>query len=79
MFSYFENLLKPFPSERPVRPPATLFSFCWHYTSGAWPWIFLMSLLITLVAAIDVMLYGFLGQIVDWLAEGDKAASVFTR
>ena len=74
MFSYFENLLKPFPAELPERPPATLFAFCWHYSRGAWPWIFLMSLLITLVAAIEVMLYGFFGQIIDWLAQADKAA-----
>ncbi|TDJ28904.1 MAG: ABC transporter ATP-binding protein, partial [Gammaproteobacteria bacterium] len=74
MFSFFENLLNPFPSELPERPPATLYAFCWHYTRGAWPWIFLMSLLIALLAAIDIMLYGFLGKIVDWLVEADKAA-----
>ena len=33
-----------------------------------------MSLLISLVAAIDVLLYGFLGKIIDWLAQADKAA-----
>jgi ATP-binding cassette subfamily B multidrug efflux pump len=49
MFSYFGNLLKPFPAELPARPPATLFAFCWHYSRGAWPWIFLMSLLLNLV------------------------------
>lgn len=32
-----------------------------------------MSLLITLVAIIEVVLFGFLGTIVDWLAETDKA------
>ncbi len=74
MFSYFENLLKPFPAELPERPPATLFAFCWHYSRGALPWIFIMSLLMSLVAAIDVLLYGFLGKIIDWLAQADKAA-----
>lgn len=33
-----------------------------------------MSLLITLVAAIEVILYGFFGQIIDWLTQADKAA-----
>jgi ATP-binding cassette subfamily B multidrug efflux pump len=73
MFSFFENLVKPFPPELPTHPPATLFAFCRHYTRGMWPWIFLMSSLITLVAIIEVVLFGFLGTIVDWLAEADKA------
>lgn len=73
MFSFFENLLNPFPPEMPARPPATLSAFCWHYTRGAWPWIFLMSLLMTLIAVIEVVLFAFLGNVVDWLAEADKA------
>jgi len=72
MFSYFENRLKPFPPELPSRPPATLFAFCWHYTRGVWPWIFLTSLLVTLLAVLEVMLFGFLGNIIDWLSEVDK-------
>jgi ATP-binding cassette subfamily B multidrug efflux pump len=74
MFSYFENLLKPFPAGIPGNPPATLFAFCWHYTRGVWPWIFLMSLLVTLMAIIEIMLFGFLGEILDWLTLADKTA-----
>ncbi len=73
MFAFFENLLKPFPPELPTRPPATLFAFCRHYTHGVWPWIFLMTLLVTLVALIDVALYAFLGNVIDWLINADKA------
>ncbi|MCP4188395.1 MAG: ABC transporter ATP-binding protein [Gammaproteobacteria bacterium] len=72
MYSFFENLLKPFPPELPERPPQTLFAFCWHYTRGVWPWILLMSGLVTSVALIEVALFGFLGEIVDWLVEADK-------
>jgi ATP-binding cassette subfamily B multidrug efflux pump len=72
MFSFFENLLKPFPPEQPTRPPATLFAFCRHYTRGVWPWIFLMTLLISLIALIDVALYAFLGNLIDWLVNADK-------
>ena len=72
MFSYFENLLKPFPPELPSRPPATLFEFCWHYTRGVWPWIFFTSFLVTVLAILEVMLFGFLGNIIDWLTEADK-------
>jgi ATP-binding cassette subfamily B multidrug efflux pump len=73
MFTFFESLIKPFPPEMPTRPPATLWAFCWHYTRGVWPWIFLMSLLVALIAVIEVALYGFLGNIVDWLADADRA------
>jgi len=72
MFSYFENLLKPFPPELPDKPPANLFAFCRHYTRGVWPWIFLMSLLVATVAVIEVMLFSFLGSLNDWLAGADK-------
>lgn len=72
MFSFFENLLRPFPPELPERPPATLIAFCRHYTRGVWRWIFLMSFLVTLIAALEVMLFGFLGNVIDWLAEADR-------
>ena len=72
MFSYIENLLKPFPPELPTRPPATLFEFCWHYTRGVWPWIFFTSFLVTVLAILEVVLFGFLGNLIDWLTETDK-------
>ncbi len=73
MYAFFENLLKPFPPEIPTRPPSTLFAFCLYCTRGAWRWIFLSSLLVTMIASIEVMLFGFLGEIIDWLSNADKA------
>jgi ATP-binding cassette subfamily B multidrug efflux pump len=72
MFSYFEKLLNPYPSEIPENPPATLLAFCIHYTKGVWAWVFLMALMVTVVAAMEVLLFGFLGNIIDWLTEVDK-------
>ena len=73
MFIFFENQIKPFPPEMPTRPPATLWAFCWHYTRGVWPWIIVMSALVAAAAVVEVMLFAFLGNIVDWLAEADKS------
>jgi ATP-binding cassette subfamily B multidrug efflux pump len=73
MFTFFEKLLNPFPPELPTHPPATLFAFCRHYTQGVWPWIFLTAFLVSLVAATEVLLFSYLGNIVDWLSEADKA------
>ncbi|MEL7448480.1 MAG: ABC transporter ATP-binding protein [Pseudomonadota bacterium] len=73
MFSFFEKLLEPFPPEEPARPPATLLAFCRHYTRGVWRYILAMSALVTVFAVTEVVLFGFLGSIVDWLADSDKS------
>ena len=72
MFSYFEKLLTPYPLELPKHPPRTLLAFCVHYTRGVWPWIIIMVILVAIVAALEVLLFGFLGNIIDWLSEVDK-------
>ena len=72
MFTFFEKLLPPFPPETPARPPATLVAFCRHYTRGAWPWILIVSVLVGAIATVEVLLFGFLGDIIDWLSSADK-------
>ena len=71
MFSFFERLTNPFPVEHPSQPPNTIFAFCCYYTKGMWPVIFAVSLLSAAIAILEVSLFGFLGQLVDWLAESD--------
>ena len=73
MFAFFKKLLEPFPPEVPERPPSTLFAFCCYCTRGVWPWIFLSSFLVTVIAVVEVALFAFLGEIVDWLTTVDKA------
>ena len=72
MFTFFEKLLEPFPAQIATRPPATLFAFCLHYTRGVWPWLFLMAFLVAVVSVLEVLLFGFLGNLVDWLTNTDK-------
>ena len=72
MFKFFENRIAPFPTEPPARPPDSLWAFCWHYTRGVWPWLLLMSLLVTAIALIEVALFSFLGDVVDWLSTADR-------
>lgn len=69
MLTLFERIIKPFPPEEPVQPPTTLFAFCRHYTRGIEVPLVVMSLLTALVAIIEVSLFGFLGQLVDWLVD----------
>lgn len=72
MFSWFERRLNPFPTEEPTQAPTGFFAFCWHFTKGATPFIAVTALLMAAIAIAEVWLFGFLGQIVDWLAAQDK-------
>ena len=72
MFSWFEKLLDAFPADDPVTPPKTLVAFCMHYTKGAWGVIIAMAILTALIAVIEVSLFGFLGNIVDWLSSHSR-------
>jgi ATP-binding cassette, subfamily B, multidrug efflux pump len=69
MFGWFERLLDSFPVDDPETPPKTLVAFCMHYTKGAWGVISIMAVLTALIAVIEVSLFGFLGNIVDWLTQ----------
>lgn len=68
MFGFFERLIKPFPPEEPQQPPNTLFAFCRHYTRGIEPYLVMMALLTGLTAVLEISLFSFLGQLVDWLS-----------
>jgi len=71
MFNFFERLIAPFPAQDPDQPPNTLFAFCRHYTQGIGPHLFIMAFLTACIAIMEVTLFGFLGQLVDWLSSKD--------
>lgn len=73
MLAFFERLIHPFPPQEPVQPPATLLAFLRHYTRGMGAPLLVMSALTATLAVLEVMLFGFLGQLVDWLADHDRA------
>ncbi|MCD2184327.1 ABC transporter ATP-binding protein [Rhizobium sp. GN54] len=79
MFGWFESRLNPYPAEEPTLPPQGLFAFCWHYTRPAAPWLFIMAILTALIAVGEVMLFQFLGNIVDWLSNADRASFLQTE
>ncbi len=72
MFRFFESRVEPYPQEEPVTPPATLVAFCLHYSRPVLGWIIAMSVLTALMAAGEVLLFGFLGSIVDWLSNAER-------
>jgi ATP-binding cassette subfamily B multidrug efflux pump len=73
MFAWFESRVNPYPSEEPKRPPATLFAFIMHYSRPVLGWLLLMSVITAAIGISEVMLFNFLGQIVDWLSKSNPA------
>lgn len=67
MFKFFESLINPFPPQEPQQPPKSLFAFCLHYTRGTERYLLIMALLTGMIAAMEVSLFGFLGELVDKL------------
>ena len=73
MFRWFEKRLNPFPDVEPAQPPKGFFAFCYHFTKGSEKYLIAVAVLMALIAVTEVWLFGFLGSIVDWLAEQDRA------
>ncbi len=71
MYSFFERIIAPFPQSDPVQAPSTLVAFCRHYTQGMGATLILMSVTTASMAVFEVQLFGFLGQLVDWLISKD--------
>lgn len=67
MYRFFENLINPFPAVNPNTPPKNLYHFCRHYTKGTEFYLAIMAILTAAIAVMEVSLFGFLGQLVDWL------------
>ena len=79
MFRWFEKRLDPFPQEEPVEPPKTLVAFCLHYTKGSWPYIAIAALFNSAIAIAEVGMFGFLGNIVDWLSAHNRETFLQTE
>ncbi|OBT16978.1 multidrug ABC transporter ATP-binding protein [Vibrio sp. UCD-FRSSP16_10] len=71
MYKIFEGFTKAFPKQEPEQPPNTVFAFCRHYTKGFEKPLLLMALLSTIVAIVEVSLFGIMGNLVDWLSSSN--------
>ena len=72
MLSFFEKLVDPFPAAEPAKPPREFFAFLWHYARPIWPHLLLGSLTAAVFASLEVALFGFLGGLIDFLADADR-------
>ena len=79
MYRWFEDRLNPFPDTRLGEPPDKLLPFIRHYVRDAYPWLALMTVLSALLAVGEVLLFGFMGWLVDWLTTTDPDAFLNTH
>lgn len=73
MLNYFERLVEPFPDSEPSQPPTGVVAFCRYYIKGFEKILLLLGLLTGCLAVGEAYLFAILGQLVDWLAESDRA------
>ena len=72
MLAFFENLVDPFPAAAPDKPPRSLFGFLWHYSRPIAPHLLLVSLAAAAFAILEVALFGFLGNLIDFFADANR-------
>ncbi len=68
MLSILEKWTKAFPVNEPDQPPQGLIAFCCYYSKGMGRPLITMSVLTTILAVLEVSLFSFMGQLVDWLS-----------
>lgn len=73
IFRWFESLIPVFDEPDDSMPPTSIGRFYLHYLRQVWP-VFLAILVVGfIVAGIEVLLFGFVGYIVDLVKQGAQA------
>ncbi|KAB2941396.1 MAG: ABC transporter ATP-binding protein/permease [Hyphomicrobium sp.] len=72
IFSWLETRIESFPAEQPIMPPPSFWGFVFHYTRPFWPLLAVSAALSATIALIEVSLFGFLGNLVDWLSKANR-------
>ncbi len=68
-YKFFENLTDAYPDQEPTQPPNKLVPFILHYCQGMKFYLVGLGISAALYAFLEVLIYGFMGQLVDWLAD----------
>lgn len=69
IFNYFETRIEAYPATPPSQPPARFWPFLWHYARPVAPWLIAMSVVSAVFAAVEIILLGYLGTLVNRMAE----------
>lgn len=69
IFQRFEAKIEAYPADAPTQPPGTLWGFTLHFARPVLPWLLAMSGISVLFAAIEIILIGYLGTLVNRMSE----------
>ncbi|MEM7197403.1 MAG: ABC transporter ATP-binding protein, partial [Pseudomonadota bacterium] len=69
LFQFFETRIDPFPPDELGAVPAGIFAFCWRFTKPVSGWLVLLIILNMAVAVGEVLLFSFMGEIVNWFSQ----------
>ncbi len=69
MFRLFENIIDPYPKEAMAGPPANARAFIGWFIKATWPLLTAVAVFAAAIAVTEVMVFKFLGQLVDWLTK----------
>lgn len=72
MLRFFERLTQPFPPIYDEQPPNRLLAFCLHYAKGFKRFIAVLTVISAVQGALEVMLFSFMGDIVNWLGQYNR-------
>ncbi|PAU64177.1 ABC transporter ATP-binding protein [Pseudomonas indica] len=78
LFRRFEHLIDIFQPGPEGAPPSRVTAFYLHYLRQVWPTFAVLLVVGLIVALIEVALFSFLGQIVDW-AQSTPSEQFFER
>lgn len=70
MYRFFEQLIDPMDAPKVDRPPNGTLAFFWHYLRPVWPVILLALVLVGIATAAELLMYRYLGQLLDWMRVG---------
>lgn len=70
--AWLEAFCPPFPTSQPTKPPAALTGFVLHYAKPFWPLILASAIFSIMISMIEVYLYAFIGNLVDWLSVAER-------
>nr|WP_321460358.1 ABC transporter ATP-binding protein [uncultured Cohaesibacter sp.] len=74
MFTFFEKLVDPFADYSLEQPPRSFWAFMWFYTRPVAPYMVIVSLVSALISIIEVAMFGFVGDLVNWFAASDRSS-----
>ncbi|WP_422382842.1 ABC transporter ATP-binding protein [Marinicellulosiphila megalodicopiae] len=71
MYQFFEKLTKAYPEVDGNVAPNSFVKYCQYYSKGMGLPIIVMSILTAGVAVMEISLFGFMGQLIDWIVTND--------